>query len=411
MGFLHEVLRDVTQHWTVYAAMPAIAALIGYGTKLVAVEMMFRPIEFIGIPPYLGWQGIIPRYAARMASMVVDLALARILDPKEILTGVDTRAVVHELREPVHEMVEEFAPDFVRILHPAVWDAMPRGMRDAVVRRIEDTLPEVLDKFLGELGDHIDLVLDLRALAIDALTRDKRMTVKLIRMIGRNEMRFIVRIGLPFGLALGMVQAVVWALTHSVLIMPLFGAFTGLFTDWLALQMIFRPVRPVRLLGLFTWQGLFHKRRSEVTRDYAALIGEEVLTPVTMFDAMLTGPRSDRFLYLVDKQIRDSVAEVARPVQPLLVLAVGGERYRRFQQDVAGVAVAGMRQRADRLGGYASQVLDLPELLCSKMDLMTDDEFEGLLRPAFKQDEWKLVTVGALLGFLVGELQVHLLLS
>ena len=41
---------------------------------------------------------------------------------------------------------------------------------------------------------------------------------------------------------------------------------------------------------------------------------------------------------------------------------------------------------------------------------LNDDEYEGLLRPAFKQDEWKLVALGAALGFLVGELQVHLLL-
>jgi hypothetical protein len=45
------------------------------------------------------------------------------------------------------------------------------------------------------------------------------------------------------------------------------------------------------------------------------------------------------------------------------------------------------------------------------MSLMTDEEYEGLLRPAFKQDEWKLIAVGGILGFLIGELQVHLLLK
>jgi hypothetical protein len=39
---------------------------------------------------------------------------------------------------------------------------------------------------------------------------------------------------------------------------------------------------------------------------------------------------------------------------------------------------------------------------------MTDDDFEGLLRPVFKQDEWKLIAVGAMLGFAVGELQILL---
>ena len=39
------------------------------------------------------------------------------------------------------------------------------------------------------------------------------------------------------------------------------------------------------------------------------------------------------------------------------------------------------------------------------MQELTPEEFEGVLRPAFKQDEWILITVGAVLGFLVGELQ------
>jgi hypothetical protein len=37
-------------------------------------------------------------------------------------------------------------------------------------------------------------------------------------------------------------------------------------------------------------------------------------------------------------------------------------------------------------------------------------EFEELLRPAFRQDEWKLIAVGAMIGGLVGELQVLILL-
>jgi len=39
-------------------------------------------------------------------------------------------------------------------------------------------------------------------------------------------------------------------------------------------------------------------------------------------------------------------------------------------------------------------------------DELTDAEFEELIRPAFRDDEWILITVGALLGFWLGELQV-----
>jgi hypothetical protein len=51
------VLRDIAENWHVYATMPVIAALIGYVTKRAAIEMMYRPLEFVGVKPFLGWQG------------------------------------------------------------------------------------------------------------------------------------------------------------------------------------------------------------------------------------------------------------------------------------------------------------------------------------------------------------------
>src|SRR2546423_96092 len=41
------VLHDLALHWPLYAAMPFIAALIGYVTKRVAIGMMYRPLEVV----------------------------------------------------------------------------------------------------------------------------------------------------------------------------------------------------------------------------------------------------------------------------------------------------------------------------------------------------------------------------
>jgi uncharacterized membrane protein YheB (UPF0754 family) len=48
--------------------------------------------------------------------------------------------------------------------------------------------------------------------------------------------------------------------------------------------------------------------------------------------------------------------------------------------------------------------------IVERMRQLTPLEFEQLLRPAFRQDEWKLIAVGAIIGGLVGELQVLALL-
>jgi uncharacterized membrane protein YheB (UPF0754 family) len=60
------------------------------------------------------------------------------------------------------------------------------------------------------------------------------------------------------------------------------------------------------------------------------------------------------------------------------------------------------------VGEYAAQTLDLENVLIDKMSQLTDEQFEAIMRPIFKDDELLMVTVGAVLGFAVGELQVEL---
>ena len=52
-------------------SIPVIGAIVGWGTNVVALKMTFYPLEFTGISPYLGWQGIIPAKAESMAARTV----------------------------------------------------------------------------------------------------------------------------------------------------------------------------------------------------------------------------------------------------------------------------------------------------------------------------------------------------
>ena len=48
------IAADLRENYWLYLSLPLISAVIGYVTKVVAIQMMFRPIEFFGIKPWLG---------------------------------------------------------------------------------------------------------------------------------------------------------------------------------------------------------------------------------------------------------------------------------------------------------------------------------------------------------------------
>src|SRR3546814_4760613 len=72
--------------------------------------------------------------------------------------------------------------------------------------------------------------------------------------------------------------------------MPIVGAIVGLGTNWLAIQMIFRPLEPRRYFGLVTYQGMFPKRQAEIAHAYGRIAGHEVLTPANLIDHVSTNP-------------------------------------------------------------------------------------------------------------------------
>lgn len=405
-----QILTDVQLNWWLYLSMPFIAAAIGYGTKVVAIRMMFEPLEFVGKPPYLGWQGIVPRRAAVMTEVAVELMTSRLLRPADVFGKLDPARVAAELEKPLLDNVEDITRAVAAHYSPRLWELAPESVKQRIIRRIQDEAPQLVEQIMIEVRDNIDSMFDLKSMVVEALMRDKALLNRIFLESGAAEFDFIRRSGLYFGFAIGCVQAVVWAATQNAWVIPLFGGFIGWFTDWLALKMIFEPKHPKRYLGLFEWQGLFLKRRAEVSAEYGRLIAREVITPRSVIAAVLRGPLSDRLFAMVQKQVQRSVDEHAGIVKPFVIFAVGSQRYQEMKREVADQLIRRLPDTLRYVERYAGEAMDLERTLSTKMQALSPEEFEGLLRPAFQQDEWILIAVGAALGFIVGEIQVQLML-
>jgi uncharacterized membrane protein YheB (UPF0754 family) len=411
-----QILADVQQNWWLYLSMPFVAAFIGYVTKLVAIRMMFEPLEFVGLNTRLfgyrlfGWQGIVPRKAADMAAIACDTMTKRLLSPQDVFGKLDPARVAREIEKPLLAAVDEIAREVAAQIAPGMWEAAPERLRQLVINRIKADAPSYIQQIMLDMKNNIDNIFDLKEMVVSNLLRDKKLLNRIFREIGDKEFQFIARSGIPFGFAIGCVQAVTWALTHNPWVMPLFGAFTGWFTDWLALKMIFRPKRPTRYLGLFEWQGLFLRRRKEVAAEYGALIASEIVTPRNVLEAVLRGPMSDRLYAMVQKNVQRMVDEQAGLTRPIVVMAVGSAKFQAMKKMIADKLMERLPETLAHAEKYAADAMDLENTLRAKMQELNEDEFEQLIRPAFQQDEWILIAVGAALGFLVGELQVFVML-
>ena len=107
-----DVLSFIEQHWQ-YLTIPLVSGLVGFATNWLAVKMMMGPVEFRGVGP-IGWQGVIPANAGKMARITVDHSVKRVLNQEELIDRIEPgeliRATSHRLEPFVEDVVDEVIP-------------------------------------------------------------------------------------------------------------------------------------------------------------------------------------------------------------------------------------------------------------------------------------------------------------
>ncbi|MCZ7650619.1 MAG: DUF445 family protein [Thermoanaerobaculia bacterium] len=81
------------------ASIPLTAAAVGWATNWLAIRMTFHPLRFLGIPPWLGWQGIIPRKAEKMARTFVDTSMQRLGSLPELFEEMQPEVIARHVEK------------------------------------------------------------------------------------------------------------------------------------------------------------------------------------------------------------------------------------------------------------------------------------------------------------------------
>ena len=384
--------------------IPVVAATIGFTTNWLAVRMMFYPIEFRGLGR-LGWQGVIPSRAARMGSISVDKGLAKLGSLDEFYQQLDPERLAEHVVGSSQQDVRDLVERIVAREHPQLWADLPPRMREAIFSRVEARLPELVEAVTHDIGEGIDQLMDLKLMVVRHLEEHPQLMNRMFLEVGHKEFRFVINSGLWFGFLLGLAQMGLWVLLPNFWVLPAAGLLVGYLTNFLALRIIFEPVEP-RRIGPLTVRGLFLRRQREVAEVYARLVTDHVLTLRNLVHELLNGPKSDRTRLLVERRLRPAVDHAVGLAKPAVRLAVGSREYDAIQTSLATEAVD------TTMGSLSDPVFNreraavLRGLIAERMRALPPPEFAELLRSAFREDEWQLIAVGAVLGALAGVAQV-----
>ncbi|MEM6793639.1 MAG: hypothetical protein AAF725_06625 [Acidobacteriota bacterium] len=390
-----------------YASIPVVAGVVGWGTNWAAIELTFKPVEWRGIRPIFGWQGIIPAKAERMASIFVDSTMIKLGTLQELFQEMEPDKISAQIVKVLGPRMQRYTDEIMFLQGDEVWRSTPEAIKKRIYSRVRSRLPAMVDGLLQEASEDIENLVDFKQMIVSRLTEDRALLNRMFLESGREEFRFIIRSGLYFGFLFGLVQLAVWVFLPAWWVLPTFGVIVGFATNWIAINVIFRPLHP-RKIGPFTLQGIFLRRQKEVAGVWCALVTTEIVSIRAIIHAMIYGPLRERSHELIRRRIEPLVEEAIAPFELPVELAIGRARLGRIREQIGRKSIEVSTAPFDDWRFNQDRSARIEELLRQRMEEMTPDEFQGLLRPCFQEDELKLILVGAALGFLAGLGQLYL---
>ncbi|MAA63424.1 MAG: hypothetical protein CL581_01400 [Alteromonadaceae bacterium] len=385
--------------WTI----PVVAAFVGWFTNWLAIQMSFRPVRFIGIGSWLGWQGVIPRKAEKMAHICVDRTLHHFGDLSLVYEKLDAQRIVQQVISQVNPRLDEYIDEIMYDVQPVLWDNLPNFLRERIYQWGRDQLPERIEALVEEFGDDLSEIVDLKVLLSRELKKHPDLMNRIFKEAGAVELRSVINKGAIIGGLLGAAILPVWAAYPLPWILPLVGFVVGFVTNWLAINLIFRPLNPVNVFGVRI-QGLFLRRQDDISDVWSRLVAEELLTVEKVADAMVNGRHGTRTRAILQKHLRPMLDHSVL-LKVTAQVTVGMSGYTELKK--------AMNEKAVMATGHAfcdpafnrERAPVVANVIATEMKALKPEEFQDILRPAFKEEELKLMIVGGVFGAIAGAIQ------
>ena len=405
--------------WWSYVIIPFVAGIIGWGTNVLALEMTFSPIEFFGIELFrikgepwglFGWQGIIPTKAEKMASICFDLMTTRLFNIKEIFLRLDPVKFSEEMEDALLLLMDKIINEVANQYMPTAWNALPKEVKDDIIIMTNQESSIFLAEFMRDMQLHVDDVVDIKDMTVAACVKNKPLVNKIFKECGEKEFVFIQRSGFYFGFLFGILQMMAWYIYDAAWTLPAAGFLVGWMTNYIALKVIFCPLEPKKFL-CWELQGIFLKRQNEVSTTFARIICVEILHIKAIWEAIFAGKLSTNFFAMLRAHTLVFTEKLIAEIKPVAIAAMGSNEFSKMKEDIAQKVIDNIPSIIDHSYEYTQTALDMETTIRTKMQELPAMEFEGVLHPAFEEDELTLIILGGVLGAIVGVIQLFTLFA
>ena len=187
---------------------------------------------------------------------------------------------------------------------------------------------------------------------------------------------------------------------------PAIGGLIGWITNWLAVKMIFRPVKPRRFLGIRI-QGLVGKRQHELAKAIGRVVGNHLVEHKDVLKSLNKLDFSGILNGVLDRGLAPKIQELRG--LPLIGGFLTEERVRDIRNSIVQGVMAHKEQVLDEVEKGLAKGLDVPALVEKKVAAFAVEKLEKLILEVASRELRAIEVLGGVLGALIGLAQVGFL--
>lgn len=188
----------------------------------------------------------------------------------------------------------------------------------------------------------------------------------------------------------------------KLLILSFIGCFIGWVTNFIAIRLLFRPLKPIKFPFGYKIQGVLPARKSELAISIGSIIENQLVTQ----DQILKSLINDKDINALKISIVEKVIKILKDKLPGILhgftdktikkqldsfMEKDGDRYIR---DILGNAITN-----------AAQNLSISSMVAEKIEALDLISFEAMVTGVVKNELMHIEYLGAVLGFFIGLLQ------
>lgn len=195
----------------------------------------------------------------------------------------------------------------------------------------------------------------------------------------------------------------------AIFSLPLITALIGWVTNYIAIKMLFHPRNPRKLM-FFTLQGILPRRQADIAVQLGRIVGTELLSSEDLIE-QLTNERS-RAVYneFIDKQSEKFIRDRLHKVVPISGLLLRSTALAKLKAAFADELIEQLPSLVENLTRPKAGALDIQQLVEDRVRAFSTDRLEKILYDILANEFRFIEILGAVLGFIIGALQLAFIL-